>query len=132
MTPDGVDLFPPFLLVQEPSGSRTTSENGQADRQAAEAEADMTEAGDVGEWLGMDSSQKVVAANGLNPAGASQQHRLSRQSSSDRLNKVRLQQTQTCVGCFLTALIGVCSNVCILACCCIAVCLLQVKAFDVI
>ena len=77
-------------MVQEPSGSRTTSENGQADRQAAEAEADMTEAGDVGEWLGMDSSRKVVAANGV-----SQPHRLSKQSSSDRLNQVRLKHMQT-------------------------------------
>lgn len=74
--------------MQEPSGSRTTSETGQADRQAAEAEADMAEAGDVGEWLGMDSSRKVVAANGHAPVGASQQHRLSRQSSPDRLGQV--------------------------------------------
>ena len=91
MMPNGKDFFPVFFLLQEPSGSRTTSENGQADRQAAEAEADMTEAGDVGEWLGMDSSQKVVAANGHSPPGATQQHRLSRQSSSDRLSKVRLE-----------------------------------------
>ncbi|KAL3152581.1 hypothetical protein ABBQ32_001602 [Trebouxia sp. C0010 RCD-2024] len=73
--------------AQEPSGSRTTSETGQADRQAAEAEADMAEAGDVGEWLGMDSSQKVVAANGHAPVGAIQQHRLSRQSSPNELGK---------------------------------------------
>ena len=88
--PTGKDFSSGFFLVQEPSGSRTTSENGQADRQAAEAVADMTEAGDVGEWLGMDSSQQVVAANGHASTGASQQHRLSRQSSSDRLSKVRL------------------------------------------
>ena len=130
MTPHGVDLFPPFFLVQEPSGSRTTSENGQADRQAAEAEVDMTEAGDVAEWLGIDSSRKVVAANGHAPAGVSQQHRLSRESSSDRLNKVRLEQTSTCTGGFMTALIGVCSSVWVCACCCVAVCLLQAKSFD--
>ena len=91
MTPNGVDFPFPFLLVQEPSGSRTASENGQADRQAAEAEADMVEAGDVGEWLGMDSSRKAVTANGQVPTGTSQQHRLSRQSSSDRLNEVWLE-----------------------------------------
>ena len=91
MTPNGVDFSFPFCLVQEPSGSRTTSENGKADRQAAEAEVDMSEAGDVGEWLGMDNSHKVVSANKHAAVGASQQHRLSRQSSSDRLNKVGLE-----------------------------------------
>ena len=84
-------------MVQEPSGSRTTSENGQADRQAAEAEADMTEAGDVGEWLGMDSSRKVVAANGHSTAGVSQPHRLSKQSSSDRLNQVGSNTCRRCL-----------------------------------
>lgn len=33
---------------------------GKADLRAAQAEADMTEAGDVGEWLGTDSSRKIV------------------------------------------------------------------------
>ena len=78
-----------WSVVQEPSGSRTTSENGRADEQAAEAETDMTEAGDVGEWLGMDSSRKVVAANGQAKRSVDQQHRLSRQTSSNHLNKVR-------------------------------------------
>lgn len=86
-----------WSVVQEPSGSRTTSETGQADRQAAEAEADMAEAGDVGEWLGMDSSQKVVAANGHAPVGAIQQHRLSRQSSPNELGKVSHDRVQTSI-----------------------------------
>ena len=81
--------------MQEPSGSRTTSETGQADQQAAEAEADMAEAGDVGEWLGMDSSRKIVAANGHASVGASQQHRLSRQSSPHTLGKVSCGCMQT-------------------------------------
>ena len=81
--------------MQAPSNSRSTSETGQADQQAAEAEADMTEAGEVGEWLGMDSSRKVVAtaaaANGHHEAHSSQQHRLSRKNSSSKLDEVRLQ-----------------------------------------
>ena len=77
-----------WSVAQEPSGSRTTSESGRADLQAAEAEADMSGAGDVGEWLGMDSSRKAVTVNGHAQASLRQQHRLSRQSSSDRLSKV--------------------------------------------
>ncbi|DBA70826.1 TPA: hypothetical protein ACH3X2_011710 [Trebouxia sp. C0005] len=46
----------------------------------------MTEAGDVGEWLGMDSTRKVVSnaasVNGHNETDASQQHRLSEKTSS--------------------------------------------------
>ncbi len=84
--------------MQAPSGSRSTSENGQADLRAAEAEADMTEAGDVGEWLGMDSTRKVVAnaaaVNGHNETDASQQHRLSKKTSSTQLAEVTLQSLQ--------------------------------------
>ncbi len=84
--------------MQAPSGSRSTSENGQADLRAAEAEADMTEAGDVGEWLGMDSTRKVVAnaasVTGHDETDASQQHRLSEKSSSTQLAEVTLQSLQ--------------------------------------
>lgn len=84
--------------MQAPSGSRSTSENGQADLRAAEAEADMTEAGDVGEWLGMDSTRKVVAnaaaVNGHSETDAGQQHRLSKKTSSSQLAEVTLQSLQ--------------------------------------
>ena len=80
--------------VQATSGSRSTSETGRADQQAAEAEADMTEAGDVGEWLGMDSSRRVVATaaavNGHTEADSSQQHRHSRGASANQLDEVSL------------------------------------------
>lgn len=52
---------------------------GTADQRAAQAETDMAEAGDVGEWLGTDSSRKIVAN------GAS---RLSRHSSSGHMDEV--------------------------------------------
>ena len=96
----------PWNVVQERSGCRTTSENGQADEQAAEAETDMVEAGDVGEWLGMDSSRKVMAANGHARTGVGQQHRLSRQTSSDASNKVRLEFTYICFCCFMQHCFG--------------------------
>lgn len=52
----------------------------------------MTEAGDVGEWLGMDSSRKVVttAVDGHCEADSDPQHRLSRKASSSQLDEVRL------------------------------------------
>ena len=53
---------------------------GKADLRAAQAEADMTEAGDVGEWLGTDSSRKIVP-NG-NAAN------LTRHSSSGHMDEV--------------------------------------------
>ena len=78
--------------MQAPSSSRVSSDSGRADQQAAEAEADMTEAGDVGEWLGMDSSKQVVAGgaavNGQQQADTGQRHRLSRETSSDQMNEV--------------------------------------------
>ena len=78
--------------VQGPSSSHVSSDRGRADQQAAEAEADMTEAGDVGEWLGMDSSKKVVvtkaAANGRQEADSGQQHRLSKSSNADQVDEV--------------------------------------------
>ena len=88
-------------MLQAPSGSPSISENGQADQHAAEAEADMTEAGDVGEWLGMDSSRTILAnaasANGLDAAASSQQPRLSRKTSSTHLDGVRPCSVQTCM-----------------------------------
>ena len=87
--------------MQAPSGSPSVSEIGQADQHAAEAEADMTEAGDVGEWLGMDSSRAVVAnaasANGPDAAASSQQPKLSRKTSSTHLDGVRPCSAQTCI-----------------------------------
>lgn len=88
-------------MLQAPSGSPSISEDGQADQHAAEAEADMTEAGDVGEWLGMDSSRAVVAnaasANGLDAAASNQQHGLSRETSSTHMDRVRPCSVQTCM-----------------------------------
>lgn len=58
----------------------------------------MTEAGDVGEWLGMDSTRKVVSnaasVNGHNETDASQQHRLSEKTSSTQSTEVTLQSLQ--------------------------------------
>ena len=75
--------------MQGPTGSRSTSDTGQADQQAAQAEADMIEAGDVGEWLGMDSSRKFVttAVDGHCEADSDP---LSRKASSSQLDEVRL------------------------------------------
>lgn len=39
----------------QPPGPSPASSTGADDRRAAQAEADMAEAGDVGEWLGVDS-----------------------------------------------------------------------------
>ena len=78
--------------VQGPSSRRVSSDRGRAVQQAAAAEADMTEAGDVGEWLGMDSSKKVVArnaaVNGRQEADSGQQHRLSKSSNADQVDEV--------------------------------------------
>ena len=61
--------------------SPSVSGAGRADERAAQAEADMTEAGDVGEWLGTDSSRKIL------PNGTTS--RLSRHSSSGHMDEVR-------------------------------------------
>lgn len=82
--------------LQGPASSAMSSGTGGADQHAAQAEADMTEAGDVGEWLGMDSSRQAVAgaaaANGpaAPQAVADQRHRLSKSSSSGQVDEVHL------------------------------------------
>ena len=77
------------LAVQETSPSPSLP--GNADQRAAQAESELAEAGDVGEWLGTDSGRKIVPrgpAAGLT-ASQSQPHRLSRNSGSEHMDEVR-------------------------------------------
>lgn len=85
------------------------SEGGKADQRAAQAETDMAEAGDVGEWLGTDSSRRIVA-NGTST--------LSRHSSSGHMDEVRSSSCCHTLGTALNVLntCSLSSNGCCVSC----------------